>query len=147
MAMIWLKYFGYAYHLQKMYLVEQVAIDASPVVRHENFAFVGVELFEGGSESFGDDWKILAPLDLRLFCRSVGKVDEEQSMMGSKLIPPVDPVPHDVVVGPALEEHQKRLAVGFALSVVEKRLRLVSHQVKKDIINMRMNQTIIGRID
>ncbi len=68
-------------------------------------------------------------------------------MMGSEFIPPVDPVPHDVVVRPALEEHEQRLAVGFALSVVKKRLRLVSHQAKKDIINMQMNQTIIDRID
>lgn len=59
--------------------------------------------------------------------------------MGSEFVPPVDPVPHDVVVRPALEENQKRLAIGFALSVVEKRLWLVSHQAKKDIINMQMN--------
>ncbi len=61
-------------------------------------------------------------------------------MMGSEFIPPVDPVPHDVVVGPSLKKNEQRLAIGFTLSVVKKRLRLVSHQVKKDIINMQINQ-------
>jgi hypothetical protein len=102
-------------------------------VGDKDFAFVGVEFFEGGSESLSDDGEVLAPLEFGLVGGGVGEVDEEESVVGGEFVFPVDPVPHEVVVGPALEEDKEGLAVGFSLDKVKKGLWFFGHQIEEKI--------------
>ena len=132
--MIWLKYLGKVWILlKKNYFIEKVSVDASPVVGDEDFAFIGVEFFEGGSESLSNDGEVLAPLEFRFVGGSVGEVDEEKSVVGGKFVFPVDPVPHEMVVGPALEEDEEGFAVRFSFSIVKKGLWFLGHEIKAKI--------------
>ncbi len=76
-----------------------------------------------------DDGEILAPLELGFFGGGVGEVDEEESVVGGEFFFPVDPVPHDVIVGPTLEKDKERLAVGFSFSIMKKGLWFFSHRI------------------
>jgi hypothetical protein len=68
-----------------------------------------------------------------LFGGGIGKVNEEESMVGGEFVFPIDPVPHDMIVRPSLEKDKERLAVGFSINIVKKGLWFFGHP-RKDII-------------
>ena len=94
---------------------------------YEDLVLVRVKFLKSHSEPFSDYREVLAPLELGFIAGGVGEVNEYETMLRGEFIFPVDPVPHDVVVGPSLKEDKKGFAVGFSLSVVKEGLWFLCH--------------------
>ncbi len=104
-----------------MYLIEEVGIEASPIMSNDDFLveFLNANFIKSCLYSLHNNWEILSPLEEFLGFSGIGIVDEKKSIIPDGLFAGKR-LPNLMVVWPSLHEDDNILTAFFSFKVVLK---------------------------
>lgn len=109
----------------RSYLVEEVSVEASPIMSHDHFLLKFAETYciECSLHPLHDHWEILAPLDIFLCFGGIGEVDEKKLIV-LESVGSIEGFPHLMIIWPPLQKNDYIFAIILSLEEVLQRFNL-----------------------